>query len=57
MIRTYPTNHPGAFSLECSTAGHGRCRSVACECACHHRTVDDAVEAYERKQTGGEVMK
>ena len=37
----YPTNHPGAVSIECGTGGHGRCREVCCECWHHVQPVDN----------------
>ena len=36
-MKVYPTNFPGAFSIECSTGGHGRCTCTQdlCDCGCH----------------------
>lgn len=42
MIMVWPTDHPGAFSIECATGGHSRCRGVACQCLCHVERDTDA---------------
>lgn len=33
----YSTNQLGAFSVECSTNGHGRCREAGRKCRCHEK--------------------
>lgn len=49
-MKVYPSNFPGAVTIDCATGGHGRCLSSACECWCHNeKPVEGLREEFDRR--------